>query len=289
MPDYFTEVAVLRSGDSAGNGMTLALTDGDGRRIHTVAVPQEGHSHTGPTWAYIFENEGLTLIDPGAAASFDILQSGMALFGRTAADVERVVITHGHADHDGGVAQLLEASGAEFWAHDIYEPLLPFDPRDLQLAPTSPIKEALWATARANGFGLSNSEEAEPVSGRPAVGGRGASDCPRGTAGGADLYARAGTFAGRDLRYPGGDGVHRRPCAAGNQSAPDDENGLYGGDAPESAGAVSRSGGLLRAADLFAVVAAGGRSWAAQWRRCRRIACTTTTGLISRRRSGRPT
>ena len=159
MPDYFTEVAVLRSGDSAGNGMTLALTDGEGRRIHTVAVPQEGHSHTGPTWAYIFENEGLTLIDPGAAASFDILQSGMALFGRTAADVERVVITHGHADHDGGVAQLLEASGAEFWAHDIYEPLLPFDPRDLQLAPTSPIKEALWATARANGFGLSNSEE----------------------------------------------------------------------------------------------------------------------------------
>ena len=81
MPDYFTEIDVLRSGDSAGNGMTLRLTDGYGRTIHTVAVPQEGHSHTGPTWAYIFENEGLTLIDPGAEASFEILRSGMALCG----------------------------------------------------------------------------------------------------------------------------------------------------------------------------------------------------------------
>ncbi len=159
MADYFTEIDVLRNGDSAGNGMVLGLTDPQGRRIHTVAVPQESHSHTGPTWAYIFENEGLTLIDPGAAASFDLLQSGMALFGSSPADIERVVITHGHADHDGGVAQIVEASGAEFWAHDIYQPLLPFDPRDLQLRATSPIKEAMWATARANGFSPSNSDE----------------------------------------------------------------------------------------------------------------------------------
>lgn len=152
MPDHFTAVDVLRNGDSAGNGMVLGLTDAAGRRIHTVAVPQEGHSHTGPTWAYIFENDGLTLIDPGAEASFDLLQSGMALFGSAVADVDRVIITHGHADHDGGVARLLEASGAEFWAHDIYQPLLPFDPRDLQLLPTSPIKRTMWNTARANGF-----------------------------------------------------------------------------------------------------------------------------------------
>ncbi len=159
MPDYFTDVNVLRNGDSAGNGMVLSLTDRNGRRIHTVAVPQEGHSHTGPTWAYIFENEGLTLIDPGAAFSFDLLQSGMALFGLEPADVERVVITHGHADHDDGVARLMETSGAELWAHDIYQPLLPFDPRDLQLSGSSVIKEAMWETARANGFSPSDSDE----------------------------------------------------------------------------------------------------------------------------------
>ena len=159
MADYFTEIDVLRNGDSAGNGMVLGLTDPQGRRIHTVAVPQEGHSHTGPTWAYIFENEGLTLIDPGAAFSFDLLQSGMGLFGLEPADVERVVITHGHADHDDGVARLMETSGAELWAHDIYQPLLPFDPRDLQMSASSAIKAAMWETARANGFSPSDSDE----------------------------------------------------------------------------------------------------------------------------------
>ena len=159
MPDYFTEVDVLRNGDSAGNGMTLRLTDGKGRRIHTVAVPQEGHSHTGPTWAYIFENEGLTLIDPGAEISYEVLRSGMALCGLEASDIERVIITHGHADHDGGVARVIEQSGAELWAHDIYQPLLPFDPRDLQFMASSPIHQAMWETARANGFSPSNSEE----------------------------------------------------------------------------------------------------------------------------------
>ena len=159
MADFFTDIEVLRNGDSAGNGMVLGLTDPQGRRIHTVAVPQESHSHTGPTWAYIFENDGLTLIDPGADASFHLLQSGMALFGRRPADIERVIITHGHADHDGGVARIIETSGAALWAHDIYQPLLPFDPRDLQLAPSSPIKAAMWDTARANGFRPSNSDE----------------------------------------------------------------------------------------------------------------------------------
>lgn len=159
MGEYFTEVDVLRNGDSAGNGMTLRLTDGYGRRIHTVAVPQEGHSHTGPTWAYILENEGLTLIDPGAEASFGLLESGMALGGLAVSDIERVVITHGHADHDGGVARVMAQSGAELWAHDIYQPLLPFDPREVQMLATTPIKEAMWETARANGFSMSDSDE----------------------------------------------------------------------------------------------------------------------------------
>ena len=135
MPDYFTEIDVLRNGDSAGNGMTLRLTDGYGRTIHTVAVPQEGHSHTGPTWAYIFENEGLTLIDPGAEASFDLLRTGMALGGLEVRDIDRVIITHGHADHDGGVARVIERSDAELWALDIYQPLLPFDPRTCRWRP----------------------------------------------------------------------------------------------------------------------------------------------------------
>ncbi len=140
MADFFKDVLVLRQGDRHGNRMILRLTAPQGEPLYAIAVPREGYSHTGPTWAYLFENEGLTMIDSGVMDSFSELEDGIRYVGYQPRDLERVIITHGHEDHDGAVAQLIDEAGAELWAHDIYSHLLPYAPREIQGRPISPIQ-----------------------------------------------------------------------------------------------------------------------------------------------------
>lgn len=150
MVNYFKDLVVLRQGDSQGNRMVLKLNPPQGDPIYAIAVPREGYSYTGPTWAYLFENDGLTLIDSGVMDSYRELADAIQFVGFQPSDVERVIITHGHEDHDGAVAQLVDEAGAELWAHDIYAHLLPYAPRDIQRRATSDIQRELERVVEAN-------------------------------------------------------------------------------------------------------------------------------------------
>lgn len=161
MPHNFADIEVLRQGDAQGNGMVLKLTTGQGLTIQAVAVPREGFSYTGPTWAYLFENEGLTLIDSGVTGSFSKLAEGVQYTGYRVEDIQRVIITHGHEDHDGAVAQLVAETGAEVWAHDIYAHLQPYDPRDIERRAISPLQEEMHRVAQVNDVVFRSSPERE--------------------------------------------------------------------------------------------------------------------------------
>ena len=150
MDHSFHQVKVLRQGDSSGNRMVLQITPDPGITIYAISVPRDGISYTGPTWAYLFENEGLTLIDTGVAGSFGELADGLACAGFRPRDIQRVIVTHGHEDHDGAVAELVSETGAELWAHDLHAYLLPFDPREIQRRPTSPIQGEMVRVVEAN-------------------------------------------------------------------------------------------------------------------------------------------
>ena len=52
----------------------------------------------------------------------------------TSLDLKRVVITHGHQDHDGNVYDLVKACGAELWAHELYFYFLPYSYHDGRLS-----------------------------------------------------------------------------------------------------------------------------------------------------------
>lgn len=78
----------------------------------------------GPVHTYLMAGEPLTLIDAGprTAAARTALQAGLAQFGVALSDIERVIITHAHVDHYGLVGDVVDASGAEVWAHPLAQP-----------------------------------------------------------------------------------------------------------------------------------------------------------------------
>ena len=150
MPTGFQSVETLRPGDPQGNRMVLRLTTDAGRRIHAIAVPQDWPSRTGPTWCYVFSEEGLNLIDAGAQGSFAELEDGLRVAGYSVRDLDRVIVTHSHLDHDGATPRVVDASGAELWAHTMYAALVGHNPRHVQDRGSSPIHVEMERVVSAN-------------------------------------------------------------------------------------------------------------------------------------------
>lgn len=68
--------------------------------------------------------DGLTLVDAGTKGSLARLQRGLTACGWSLDDVRRVFVTHAHADHVGGLAELVDASAAQVIAHRLEVPFV---------------------------------------------------------------------------------------------------------------------------------------------------------------------
>ena len=104
-------ISVRRWGAGNGDGLVIDVETNNAAHVHGVGVepPDDGSRANGPTWAYIVKDDGITLIDPGHLGSFNFLVDGLKVLGIKPPDVDRIVVTHGHWDHDGGVAEFEES------------------------------------------------------------------------------------------------------------------------------------------------------------------------------------
>jgi glyoxylase-like metal-dependent hydrolase (beta-lactamase superfamily II) len=68
--------------------------------------------------------DGLTLIDAGIGPSAGKILKQLQGHGHSPADVKRILITHAHPDHVGGLARLQAATGAQVLAHRLEHPVL---------------------------------------------------------------------------------------------------------------------------------------------------------------------
>ena len=135
---------ILREGESNGDGWSLELSSSTGRKIFAVAVAQNNRrSRTGPTWSYVIENNGWTSIDLGTPGSYEALKDGYSTIGVNPSDIERVIISHGHSDHDGTVTEFLSDSSAELWAHQTYGPLKEYIPWEIHYRKGSILQKEL--------------------------------------------------------------------------------------------------------------------------------------------------
>jgi glyoxylase-like metal-dependent hydrolase (beta-lactamase superfamily II) len=73
------------------------------------------HAHTN---CYLVEgDDGVTLVDAGFPATWDLVQRALRLIGRSVDDVRGLVLTHGHFDHVGFARRLQQEHGVEVWVH----------------------------------------------------------------------------------------------------------------------------------------------------------------------------
>jgi glyoxylase-like metal-dependent hydrolase (beta-lactamase superfamily II) len=82
--------------------------------IHSIGQKKGGRVH-----AFLLDDGGsLTLIDTLYDTDGHRVLEEIAGMGRAVADVENIVLTHGHRSHLGGARALKEQSGATVYAHE---------------------------------------------------------------------------------------------------------------------------------------------------------------------------
>jgi glyoxylase-like metal-dependent hydrolase (beta-lactamase superfamily II) len=70
--------------------------------------------------AFIIDgDQGVVLVDTGLPKRHGAILDALVSIGRNPADIAAIVITHGHADHAGGAAEVKRASGATLIVSDI--------------------------------------------------------------------------------------------------------------------------------------------------------------------------
>ena len=140
---YLEDVQILKEGEKSGYGIVARFTLQSGRQVFVISLPHHYRSRTGPTWAYLMDCQGWTLIDAGSQGALDTLKDGLSTLGLGLTDLKRVIITHGHQDHDGNVYDLMKASGAELWAHEMYFHFLPYSYHHGSFSEASPLHRVI--------------------------------------------------------------------------------------------------------------------------------------------------
>ena len=119
-------VEMIQPGSENGDNNVFRLTLPSGREIIGLATENNygGEWDLGPTWNYIVGPENPFLVDTGKSGMGRRLLEMMAQIGIRGKDLDFVLISHGHEDHDGGLAELVAATGIPVKAHSIYEKLI---------------------------------------------------------------------------------------------------------------------------------------------------------------------
>jgi len=122
---------IITRGKDNGEGMVIHYRTSRGTDIYGMALPNiYAHSDwdLGPTWCYLIAGRNTTLIDTGRVGNFEVFTSLLESTGKKPTDIDRIVISHSHEDHDGNVAEILSAAKAELLAHKIYQSMISYHP-----------------------------------------------------------------------------------------------------------------------------------------------------------------
>ncbi len=96
-------------------------TSANGAELWSVPVPMPGELLAYTLSAILLDTTGaVTIVDPGWATpeTHEHLHAALASLGRSASDIENIVVTHAHPDHLGAAGELRQLSGARLMIHE---------------------------------------------------------------------------------------------------------------------------------------------------------------------------
>jgi glyoxylase-like metal-dependent hydrolase (beta-lactamase superfamily II) len=120
---------VIVKGKENGEGMVIHYKTTKGTDIFGLAISNiyaDTDWDLGPTWCYLILGKKTTLIDTGRFGNFELFESLLKSIGKGFSDIDRIIITHSHEDHDGNVAEIIAVARAELWAHTIYPRMISY-------------------------------------------------------------------------------------------------------------------------------------------------------------------
>lgn len=131
---------VIKKGDSSGNEMLLRFRLPSGLDIFGLPTQNRygGGWDLGPTWNYLVLADPPFLLDAGRFNQTEDILGMMRKVGFDPSDLGFILLSHGHEDHDGGVAALAQQTGATIRVHPVYERMIRVSP---QACPTDAHRE----------------------------------------------------------------------------------------------------------------------------------------------------
>ena len=117
---------IIQKGDESGNHMVAKFCLPSGLEIITLPTKNfyGGHWDLGPTWNYAVMADRPFLVDAGRFGQGRDLVGMLEVAGIKPEDLEFVLISHSHEDHDGGLAELVKLADCKVKAHTVYDLLI---------------------------------------------------------------------------------------------------------------------------------------------------------------------
>ena len=94
---------IIVSGKRNGEGMVVRYQTVKGTDIFGLGIPNihlNSDWDLGPTWCYLIVGHKTSLIDTGRFGNYAVFESILKSIGKVFSDIDRIIITHSHEDHD---------------------------------------------------------------------------------------------------------------------------------------------------------------------------------------------